>query len=224
MQIQVWSDIACPWCYVGKRKLEQALEGHDGEVELVWRSFELDPSAPQELDMSISYAERLARKYRVPVTQAEQMIASMTQTAALEGLDFHFEKIRPGNTFDAHRLIHLAKEDAKQDAMKERFLRAYLCEGERIGDHESIGRVASELLEPDAVQSVLQSDAYAKDVRDDEDQAKRLGIRGVPFFLIGRYGVSGAQPVETLTHILERARAEEEPVLVEGAMCGPDGC
>lgn len=224
LPVHIWSDIACPWCYVGKRKLEQALASWDGDVEIEWHAFELNPAAPQEIDLSVSYAQRLATKYRVPLTQAESMIANMTKTAANEGLDFHFEKIRPGNTFNAHRLIRLAKEHGKQDDMKERFLSAYLCEGERIGHTETIARIASELLEPDEVQSVLASDAFAEDVRADEEKAAQLGIRGVPFFMIGRYGVSGAQPVETLTQILDRAREEQEPVLVEGAMCGPEGC
>src|SRR5688572_1817637 len=142
MRIDIWSDIACPWCYVGKRRLERALGG-DGSIEIVWRAFELDPHAPA-VRAPESYAARLGRKYGVSSDQAEQMIQRMTETAAHDGLDFRFDIIRPGNTFDAHRLIHLALERGIQDAVKERFLRAYLCEGEPIGDRSALVRLAQE--------------------------------------------------------------------------------
>ena len=121
LRIDVWSDIACPWCYVGKRRLEQALAGfaHPSEVEIVWRAFELDPSAPRVRDASQSYAERLARKYGTHAQQAQQMIDRMVDTAAGDGLALRFDHIRPGNTFDAHRLLHLAHERGVQDALKE---------------------------------------------------------------------------------------------------------
>jgi predicted DsbA family dithiol-disulfide isomerase len=231
LRIEVWSDIACPWCYVGKRRLEAALADlpHKDDVEVAWRAFELDPGAPRERDHRTSYAERLAKKYGSSVAQAEAMITTMTDVARGDGLDFHFERIRPGNTFDAHRVIHLAAARGLQDAVKERFLRAYLTEGEPIGDPETLVRLASDAgLDAREVRSVLASDAYGQEVRADEGRASELGCRGVPFFLIGgRYALSGAQPPDTLRDAITRAwrEAPDAPqALGEGAACGPDGC
>src|ERR1700742_319753 len=131
LTVDVWSDIACPWCYIGKRRFETALAqfGQRDSVVLHWRSFELDPSAPAQRDNAQPYAERLAKKYGSSVAQAEQRIDHITELAAAEGLPFDFERIRPGNTFNAHRLLHLARERGLQPALKERFLRGYLTEG-----------------------------------------------------------------------------------------------
>lgn len=225
MRIDVWSDIACPWCYVGKRRLERALDDYAerGSVEIVWRAFELDPHAPA-VRAPESYAARLGRKYGVSSYQAEQMIQRMTETAAHDGLDLRFDIIQPGNTFDAHRLIHLALERGIQDAVKERFLRAYLCEGAAIGDRSTLVRLAGEAgLDPKEATRVLESDAFAREVRTDEAEARANEIHGVPFFVFaGRYGVSGAQPPELLRQMLERAC--DEAAIPEGAACGPDGC
>lgn len=227
----MWSDIACPWCYVGKRRLEAALAQfpHRDAVELVWRAFELDPSAPRDLGATPPYAARLARKYGSSVAEAEHMIQRMTATAAADGLEFHFERIRPGNSFDAHRLLHLAHGRGLQDALKERLFRAYFCEGEPIGDPATLARLAGEVgLGADEVAAVLASHAYASEVRADEDVARRLGIRGVPFFVLaGRHAVSGAHPAETLLAALSTAWADVQgPVgaATDGAACGPDGC
>ena len=232
LQIDVWSDIACPWCYVGKRRLDAAVEGfpHSGEVSVTWHSFELDPSSPREVDVEAqSYAARLAKKYRVPVERGQQMIDGMTETAAQDGIEMRFDVIRPGNTFDAHRLLHLAETRGLQGALKERYLAAYLCEGERIGDHETLVRLAAEVgLDVDEAQGVLASDDYAADVRADEANAAQLGIHGVPFFVFDRkYAVQGAQPAEVVREVLDKAWEEAQPQLVtlsEGAVCGPDGC
>jgi predicted DsbA family dithiol-disulfide isomerase len=234
LRIDVWSDIACPWCYVGKRRLEAALTDfpHREAVEIVWRAFELDPSAPRERDTKVSYAERLSKKYGSSVAEAEGMIARMTAVAATDGLDFRFDKIRPGNTFDAHRVIHLARERGNQDAVKERLLRAYMTEGEAIGDPETLVRLAGEAgLDPEEVRALLASDANVKEVRADEDEARQLGISGVPFFVLGgRYAVSGAQPAAVFLGALDRAWEElaSRPISTEpyadGAVCGPEGC
>ncbi len=231
LRIDAWSDIACPWCYVGKRRLETALEGfaHRDAVRIVWRAFELDPSAPREHDRSGSYAERLSAKYGAGLREAEGMIERMTDVAAEDGLDFRFDKVRSGNTFDAHRVIHLAGERGKQDAVKERLLRAYLTEGELMGDPEALVRLAGEAgLDPEEVRAMLASDAHVTEVREDEDEARKLGISGVPFFVMGgKYAVSGAQPTEVLLRALERAWDDlgARPVVyAEGAACGPDGC
>ena len=231
LRIDVWSDIVCPWCYVGKRRLEAALAQfpHRDGVEVVWRAFELDPSAPAVRDHGVSYAERLARKYATTVDHAQKMIQRMTEVAAADGLDFRFDRIRPGRTFDAHRLLHLAAERGLQDALKERLLRAYMTEGAAIGDRETLVKLASEVgLDPGEAEGVLATDAYSAEVRSEEDEARDLGVTGVPFFVIGgRYGVSGAQPAELLLRAVTAAWNElSEPAapLAEGAACGPDGC
>ena len=231
MQIDIWSDIACPWCYVGKRRFEQALGrfAHRDDVSVMWHSFELDPSAPTTHEEPA--AVLLARKYGVSVAQADAMNARMTGAAAEEGLEFHFDKVRVGNTFDAHRLVHLAHAAGKQDAMKERLMRAYLTEGLAIGQHAVLQRLGEEVgLDADAVRETLASDRYADAVRADEGQARQLGINGVPFFVIdGKYGVSGAQPADLLLGALEQAWTESRPPVTmlagdAGAACGPDGC
>jgi predicted DsbA family dithiol-disulfide isomerase len=226
--VEVWSDIACPWCYVGKRRLEGALDRfpHRDAVRVVWRAFELDPAAPPIRDASASYAERLAKKYRTSVAQADGMLRRMTDVAAADGLSFHFDRVRSGNTFDAHRVLHLARERGVQDAVKERFLRAYMTEGEPIGDRETLVRLASEAgLQADEVRAALAGDDHGAAVRADEDEARSLGITGVPFFAVaGRFAVSGAQPVEVLLDALSRAWEQERGELAAGAACGPDGC
>lgn len=227
LRIDVWSDIACPWCFVGKRRLEAALEQFDHPVEVHWHAFELDPSAPAVLPDEPSYVERLARKYRCSTEEGQAMIARMTETAAADGLDFRFDEIRPGNTFDAHRLLHLAHERGIQGAVKERFLAAYLEQGEPIGDKNALRRLAVEAgLDEAEVTQVLETDTYADEVRQDEATARRLGVSGVPFFVFGqRIGVSGAQPAEALAQVLDQAWTQMTALeLVDGAACGPEGC
>jgi len=231
LRVDIWSDIACPWCYVGKRRFESALSRfpHAVETEVVWRAFELDPSAPRESDGTISYSERLARKYHSPPEEATAMIARMTDIARADGLPFDFARIRPGNTFDAHRLLHFAYENGRQDQVKERLLRAYLCEGESIGDRDVLVRLAAEAgLAGGDVRAALLGDAYVREVRADESEAAELGISGVPFFVLGgRYAVSGAQPADVLLAALDQAwtdLATPAAVLTDGPACGPDGC
>ena len=227
LRIDIWSDIACPWCYVGKRRLEAAL-GLDGapRVELVWRSFELDPAAPKVAPADPPYTERLAKKYGTSPERAGDMIQRMSQVAATDGIDMRFDRIRPGNTFDAHRLVHLAKSRGLQDAMKERLFRAYLTEGEAIGDPAVLERLGAEVgLDPQDIRDLLGSDRYAADVRGDETQARELGITGVPFFVIGgKYGISGAQSADVLASALQRAHAELTTAVDDVGVCGPDGC
>jgi predicted DsbA family dithiol-disulfide isomerase len=232
LRIDIWSDIACPWCYVGKRRLEQALERfpHRAEVEVVWRAFELDPSAPRIRDSSQSYAERLASKYRTAPAEAQVMIDRMVDTAAKDGLEFRFDRIRPGNTFDAHRLLHLAHERGVQGALKERMLRAYMTEGQAIGDRDVLVTLAREAgLDEHEARALLDGDRFAAEVRQDEALARELRITGVPFFVLaGRLGVSGAQPADVLLGALDKAwselRSPELETFAEGAACGPDGC
>ena len=217
LPIEVWSDIACPWCAIGKRHLEQALTGFEHPVSVRWRSFQLDPHAPAVQDGD--YVARLAAKYRTDPAQAQRMIDTMTDRAAAEGLTFRFDRIRPGNTFDAHRLLHLAADRGLQDATKERFLTAYLGEGAAIGDHTVLRTLAREGgLDEDEVTEVLRGDTYADDVRADVSQARAFGIGGVPFFVIDRrYAIEGAQPAEVVLGALQRAWSERSPLQIVGA-------
>jgi predicted DsbA family dithiol-disulfide isomerase len=230
LRIDIWSDIACPWCYVGKRHLEQALAGFPeaNSTEVVWHAFELNPSAPRESKEEGPYNERLAKKYGMSPKEAQGRIDHLVAVGKADGLTLDFTRIRPGNTFDAHRIIHHAREVGKQDAVKERFLRGYLSEGEAIGDPAVVARLAVDAgLDAERVNAILASDDYAREVRTDEAEANRLGIHGVPFFVIGgRYAVSGAQPAELIGRALQQAWDEQAaPVeLGEGAACGPDGC
>lgn len=231
MEIEIWSDVMCPWCAIGKARFEAALAGfaQRDAVHVRWRSFELDPQAPrvQPGDM----ATRLAQKYGTGVERARAMMDHVTQTAAEVGLTFDFSKAQPGNTFDAHRLLHLAAARGRQDALKTRLMAAYLCEGEAVGRPEVLQRLAEAAgLDATEVATVLGSDAFADDVRADERMAGQIGVRGVPFFVLdGRYGVSGAQPVEVFAQALAQAWGTRTvtPLAVEssgGPVCGDDGC
>jgi predicted DsbA family dithiol-disulfide isomerase len=228
MHVEIWSDIACPWCYIGKRRFESALAAfeHRDDVTVTWRSFELDPGAPRE--RGVDGATHLAEKYGTSREQALAMHQRMTDVAAEEGLEFRFDRARGGNTFDAHRLLHLAAAHGAQDAMKERLMRAYLTEGEAIGDPGTLERLAIDAgLPADEVRELLVGDRFADEVRGDEHTAAQLGIHAVPFFVVDRaMGASGAQPPEVFAELLRRgweARAAI-PVVAGGEACGPDGC
>lgn len=228
MNIEIWSDIACPWCYVGKRRFERALVSftHRDDVEVVWRSFELDPTARRTY--TESQAELLAAKYGVPIERAMAMDANMTAEARKEGLDFNFDRVQVGNTFDAHRLIHFAATEGRRDAMVERLFRAYLTDGLAVGEPEVLVRLATEVgLDADAAREVLDSTAFANAVRADEERARMFGITGVPFFAIDEhYGVSGAQPPEALLDVLRQAWSETAvaPITAGATSTSPDGC
>jgi predicted DsbA family dithiol-disulfide isomerase len=230
MDVEIWSDIACPWCYVGKRRFEAALAEfeHRAEVRIVWRSFELDPDAPPE--RGGDRAQRLAQKYGMTVQRARELEQQMTETAAADGLDFRFDVARGGNTFDGHRIIHLARRHGLQDAMKERLLRGYFSEGELIADHDTLVRLACEVGLPEAeVRETLESDRFADDVRGDEQTAAGLGISAVPTFVIDRsLGASGAHPPDALLSLLRQGWESRPAVAMatasEGEACGIDGC
>jgi predicted DsbA family dithiol-disulfide isomerase len=228
MNVEIWSDIACPWCYIGKRRFEAALAAfdHADEVTVMWRSFELDPDAPRE--RGGDRAVHLAQKYGTTRERADAMQRHMTDVAAAEGLDFRFDIARSGNTFDAHRLLHLAAARGVQDALKERLFRAYLGEGEAIGDPAALERLVPDVgLPADEVRDVLGGDRYAAEVREDERTAGALGISAVPFFVVDRaLGAAGAQPPEALGALLARGWSERSPLatVAPGDACGIDGC
>ncbi len=233
MLVEVFSDVVCPWCAVGKRRFEAALERfeHADEIDVVWRAYELDPSAPVE--RKGNYADRLARKYGMTREQALAANARLTETAALDGLDFRFDRVRPGNTFDAHRLLCYAKEAGPglQDALQERLFVAYFTEGATIGEQETLLRLGTEVgLDAAACAEILVGDRYSSDVRSDESEALDLGVTGVPFFVVdGKFGIPGAQDVETFLSVLHRAWTRTRPieaveVPVHSDVCEGDSC
>lgn len=236
MKVEIWSDVVCPWCYIGKRRLEAALArfAHRDEVEVEWKAFELDPTSTSGSRSSAGdHAQHISTKYGIDLAQAQGMLDNVTANAASEGLDVHFEKAISANTFDAHQVIHLGGVRGVQDAVKERLMRGYFIDGEAVGDRETLARLAEEAgLDPTEVRAVLDTQQYAADVRADENDAKALGISGVPFFVIERkYGVSGAQPADALLEVLEQVWAEDHPTPTltpvgggDAGVCGPDGC
>ena len=227
MDVEIWSDIACPWCYIGKRRFEAALARfeHRDDVRVTWRSFELDPTAPHEREGD--RATRLAEKYGITVERANEMQRTVTDAAAGEGLDFHLDIQRSGTTFDGHRVIHLAAEHGLQDAMKERLLHAYFTEGQLMSDHDTLVRLAVEVgLDADEVRQTLASDRFADEVRGDERMAGQFGISAVPTFVVDRaIGASGAHPPEALIELLRQGweRHSPVPVIAGGESCDVDG-
>src|SRR5215217_3803435 len=216
VNVEIWSDIACPWCAVGKRRFERALAEfeHREDVTVTFRSFELDPDAPAAREGST--AENLAKKYGTTLEQALAMNQRMTATAAEDGLSFRFDIAKGGNTFDAHRLLHLAAAHGRQHELKERLMRAYLGEGELMSDHVELTRLAREAgLPEDEVRDTLATDRFADAVREDEATARGLGISAVPFFVVDRaFGAAGAQPPEVLGDLLRRAWEAGTPLSV----------
>jgi predicted DsbA family dithiol-disulfide isomerase len=207
MKIEIWSDVVCPWCYIGKRNLEVALTGfeHADQVEIEWRSYELDPSTPRRVELSMD--EVLSRKYGMSQEEAVAANQRMTELAATVGLDYHLDRVQIGNTFDAHRLIHLASHEGRGGAMKERLLQAYFTEGRAVSDRATLAELAADVgLDPDRVAAVLDGDEFGEEVRADEARAMELGSTGVPFFVFDeRLGVPGAQPPDVLLRLLQRA-------------------
>jgi predicted DsbA family dithiol-disulfide isomerase len=236
MRIEIWSDVVCPWCFIGKRRLETALAGfdHADEVEVVWRSFELDPSAPTEPTTSV--VEHLGTKYGGGRAAGEQMQARVAEVAAGEGLTFRNGEALWGSTHDAHRLLHLALAEGGpqlQGRLKEALLAAYFEGAESPTDHAVLTRVATGAgLDAGRVAEVLASGEYAEAVQADQQQAAAFGATGVPFVVVDRtYGVSGAQPAEVFGQVLQQAWDDAHPVLQtvgggasDDTTCGPDGC
>lgn len=206
VRIEIWSDVVCPWCYIGKRRLERALEGFEDDAEIVWRSFELDPDAPREATEKLD--EGLAAKYGMTVERARAMMDQMVATGAEEGLDLRFDLARRGNTLDAHRLLHFAASRGLQPEMKERLFRAYMTEGRAISDRDELTLLAGEVgLDAVEARAMLDTDELVAAVRQDQAMARQIGIRGVPFLVFdGRLAVSGAQTPEVLLSALRQVR------------------
>jgi predicted DsbA family dithiol-disulfide isomerase len=228
LAVHIWSDVVCPWCFVGKRRFEKALADFGQPVDVTWHSFELDPRGSHLGQDGLSAPERLARKLGAPVERARAMMEQMARTGEPEGIHFNLIDGKTGSSFDAHRLLHFAATEQKQGAMKERLLRAHFEEALDCSNKEVLARLAQEVgLDEGEARAVLSSDRFAEEVRSDEASAKELGISGVPFFVIGRYGISGAQSSATFLQVLDRAYVEQEPQQVdpvEGEVCTPEGC
>lgn len=210
MQVEIWSDVVCPWCYLGKRRFERALEsfGHADEVTVVYRSFELDPQAPP--GVTTPTAEVLASKYRMTPEQAERTQQEMERRAADDGLEFHLDQLVSGNTRDAHRLLQLARERGVQAELDERLHRAYFTERGSIFDHEALADLAADAgLDRAEAAKALAEQLYTDEIETDEAMAQAIGATGVPLFVIDRrYGIAGAQSAELITQTLDQAWAE----------------
>jgi len=210
LKVQIWSDIMCPFCYIGKRRIEEALSlfEHKDAVEIEWKSFELDASfiaSPED-----SLVEHLAEKYRKDSDWAQTMLDNMTQNAKSAGLDFHFEKAVLANSHHAHRLLHLAKKHHLANELEELLFKAYLTEGKDLNNLNTLSEVGIAVgLEAEAVAQVLHSDDYSKEVKQDIQEANTIGVQGVPFFVFdAKYAISGAQPATAFLQTLEKVWKE----------------
>ncbi len=232
MKVEIWSDVMCPFCYIGKRRFEDALQNfaNKGEIEIEWKSFQLNPH--MQTDTSINIDQYLAEVKGFSIDHARQLNAQVTQMAAAAGLTYNFDKAVVANSFNAHRLSHLAKKHGLGVAMEEQFFKAYFTDGKNIDDTETLAALGAEIgLDADEIKNILKSNTYADDVKHDIEQARDLGIQGVPFFVLNnKYAISGAQAVPVFEQTLEKAFADwqlenAKPALeiIEGESCGPDG-
>jgi predicted DsbA family dithiol-disulfide isomerase len=205
VRVDIWSDLVCPWCYLGKRRFETALAvfAHGDKVNVVHRSFQLDPSIPK--GVTLRARDMLMRKYRMTEPQVVASQSQLEQLAAVEGLEYHLAESHTGNTMDAHRLVHFGREQGFQDAVIERLFRAHFTENRSLFDPASLATLGAE-SGLHGVEALLDSRRYEDDVIADHRQASDLGANGVPFFVLdGRYSVSGAQSVEVFADALARA-------------------
>ena len=210
LKVQIWSDIMCPFCYIGKRRIEEALMlfEHKDAVEIEWKSFQLDPSFIASADDNM--VEHLAEKYRKDNDWAQETLDNMTQNAKNSGLDFHFEKAIMANSFNAHRLLQLAKKNHLSDKLEELLFKAYLTDGKDVNNLITLSELGLEAgLEADAIEQVLHSDMYSKEVKQDIEEANAIGVQGVPFFVLdNKYAISGAQAASTFLQNLEKVWEE----------------
>ena len=209
IKVDIWSDVQCPWCYIGKRKFEAAVADFDGQVEIEFHSFELAPDTP--VDFEGSPFDYLSERKGVSPAQAREMVDRVVGIAAAVGLDYDYDAIHQTNTVLAHELLHLAKAHGRQLELKERLLAAYFVEGRHLGRVEVLADLAAEVgLDRDEAVAALTDHRYLADVKADVVQATAYGINGVPFFVLdGKYGVSGAQETATFRQVLEQVRSEQ---------------
>ncbi|MGC4152261.1 MAG: DsbA family oxidoreductase [Propionicimonas sp.] len=208
VKVDIWSDVQCPWCYIGKRKFEAAVAGFDGEVEVEYHSFELSPDTP--VDYEGTPAQYLAERKGMSLPQVEQMLQRVTSIAAAVGLDYDFDAMHQTNTVKAHELLHYAKAHGRQAEVKEALLRAYFIDGGHVGRIEDLADLAAGLgFDRADVLRSLTEDEYLPAVKEDGEQARAYGINGVPFYVFdGKYGVSGAQETATFAQVLAQVAGE----------------
>jgi len=232
MKIEIWSDVMCPFCYIGKRRFEEAMKSfpNSNEIEVEWKSFQLNPYLATNPAININ--EYLAEAKGWTLDYARSMNDHVTQMAAEVGLAYDFDKAIVANSFNAHRMSHLAKQHELGEAMEEALFKAYFTEGKNIDDNDTLTTLAVSLgLNAEEVKTTLAGDGYADAVKQDIDEAQQLGIRGVPFFVLNnKYGISGAQAVTVFSQTIEKAFTEwqqENPkpslTVIEGESCSPDG-
>ena len=225
MKIEIWSDYACPFCYIGEKRLEKAISQikTDEKIKIIFKSFELDPTASEKVVSST--AERFAKKYGMTVADAEKRIEQISMMGRREGIDFKYISTNYTNTFDALRLTKFAQEK-NHDEIIEKLFDAYFTKNLELSDHKVLKKIAVECgLDENEVEKFLQSEKFSEEVRKDEYEAAKLGIHGVPFFLINeKYALSGAQPTEILKNAVEDALSEENLKNLDGMTCGADGC
>lgn len=227
MKVEIWSDVACPFCWIGRHHFEKAVAQMKPEnLRVEWRSFELDPSARREYDEDLY--SLLAKKYGQPRSWAVESSDQLRAKGEQLGLTFNFDRVVPTNTFDAHRLLHLAKSKGME--LEEAMFRAYFQEGKKISDPDTLLMVGVEAgMEKEEIHRLLNSDLFSNEVREDERLSREFGVRGVPFFVVNRkYGISGAQPVEHFIDVLTKAQDDELHEAMDekqsGETCGVDGC
>ncbi|MFT3705879.1 MAG: DsbA family oxidoreductase [Agriterribacter sp.] len=234
MKVEIWSDIMCPFCYIGKRKFESALNGFDGaeHVEIEWHSFQLDPTI--QTGHGKNLYQYLSERKGIPYQQSVEMHKQVTAMAKEAGLDYQFDKAVVANSFDAHRLIQFAKTKSLGDAAEERLFHAYFTEGKDFSNHDTLVELGKDIgLDADEITKVLSGNAYTKNVKDDIEEAAQIGVRGVPFFVFNRtFAVSGAQPSDVFSKALQQSFDDwnkHQPLNVlevaEGSVCAPgDDC
>ena len=223
MTIKIWSDYACPFCYIGEKRLEKALSQIDGEFKIEFKSFELDPTASEKVTSST--VERFAKKYGMSIDDAAQRIEQISMMGRREGIDFKYISTRYTNTFDSLRLTKFAQEKGHEEII-EKLFDAYFTKNLELADHEVLKKIAADCgLDENEVAEVLNSDKYAEEVRRDEYEAAVNGIHGVPYFVIAdKYALSGAQPADVIKQAIEDAVADEIDEKFSGMTCGADGC
>lgn len=224
MKVEIWSDIMCPFCYIGKRNFEAALKEFDAknEIEIEWKSFQLDPTIPKSFEKKVSTYEYLAERKGMPVERSKELHDSLVETARKVGLTYNFEKAVVANSFDAHKLIQLAKTKGLGDAAEESLFKAYFTDGKDMSDHSTLLQLGNEIgLNEEEITAALASKEFDAKVNFDISEGSQLGVTGVPFFVFDRkYAVSGAQPIETFLNALKQSHAESNN---EGASCTPGG-
>lgn len=232
MKIELWSDFACPFCYIGKKRFEQALEAfpHKDKVEVVLKAYQLDPNAPKV--MTKSPAETFAKGHRMSVEQAKQRFDMFQTQAKTVGLTYNYDTIKMTNSFDAHRLAKWSNQFGKEYELTGRLMKAYFTDGLNIANVDTLAKLAGEVgLDEQEAKKVLKTDQYADQVRGEISEGRQIGVQGVPFFVLNRkYGISGAQPVEYFTQVLDKLWEEEKPQFEtmegasEGAVCNDETC